>query len=136
MNQQPVISTRKTSPGGKKPGRMVVCLGALPNAPVIERYFQERGWKVQAAMSGTEARLLVRQSIEPVVLLAEETSEESGWLTCWKVLSDRPDSQVCVIGPRPAEEGARLAQLVKAAAYIPQSESAAGIALVLKETSF
>jgi hypothetical protein len=113
---------------------MVVCLGTLPGAPVIERYFQERGWKVMAANSGAEARQLARVCIEPVVLLAEETADESGWLTCWKVLSDRPNARVCVVGPRPAEEGARLAKLVKATAYIPQSESAVGIARALKET--
>jgi hypothetical protein len=141
MKQQPVISTRMPSPCGKRieetarrPGRMVVCLGTMPNAPVIERYFQERGWKVQAAASGAQARQFVRECCEPVVLLAEESNEESGWLTCWKVLSDQPNARVCVIGPRPAEEGARLAKLVKAAAYIPESESAAEIALALRKT--
>jgi ActR/RegA family two-component response regulator len=140
MNQQPVITTRKPSPSGKRtdeasgrPGRMVVCLGDLPHAAVIERYFQERGWKVEAAKSGAEVRLLVRKCPAPLVLLSERSNEESGWVTCWKVLSDRPKTRVCVIGPRPAAEGARFAEFVKAAAYIPQTESTAGIARYLKE---
>lgn len=140
MNQQPVITTRKPSPGGKRSdetscraGRMVVCLGNLPQGAVIERYFQERGWEVLAARSGEEARLLVRKCSNPVVLLTEYAADESGWVTCWKVLSDRPTLQVCVIGPRPAEEGARLAEFVKAAAYISEIESAAGIARILRE---
>ena len=142
MNQQPVITNRKPAPGGIRadetscrPGRMVLCLGSLPHAAVIERYFQERGWRVLAANSGAEVRLLIRKYSETVVLLTEESAEESGWVTCWKVLSDRPKTQVCVIGPAPCGRRARLAELVKATAYIPETESAAGIAQILKETS-
>ena len=140
MNQQPVIFNRKTSSVGKRneevsrrPGRMVVCLGNLPHVAVIERYFQERGWKVQLAGSADEARLLIRQSDATVALLAEDAPDESGWITCWKVLSDQPATQVCVIGTKPADEGSRFADFVGAAAYISAAEPASGIAQILKE---
>ena len=144
MNQHPVITPRKPLPSAGKrseesarrpSGRMVLCLGGLPNAAVIERYFQERGWKVFVSDSAIEARSLSRASNASVAVLAEEVpGDESGWLTSWKLLHDHPKTQVIVVGTRPAEQGGRFAEFVGAKAYVPATESAAGIGRALNGT--
>lgn len=142
MNQQPVISSRKPCPGMgnrceeavRRPvNRVVLALGEMGQTAVLERLFQERGWKVQIASSGAEARALARKCSTAAVLLAEQPAcDESGWLTCWKLLRDRPKVKVIIVGTRPAESGSRLAKFVGACGYVPASESAMKIAAALQ----
>jgi hypothetical protein len=141
MSQQPVISSRRPSSFlGKRleesfhcrNARMVLALADLPQASVIERYFQEGGWNVFLAASGCEARRLARRFGASAVLLAEEPpNEESGWLTSWKLLRDRPKVRVVVIGRQPAEWGRRFAEFVGAAGYVNALEPVASVAGVL-----
>ncbi len=137
MMKQPVIPHRK--PGlqhgirdedtqRRRTGRMVMCLGDLPLSAVIQRYFQERGWKVHLAASGSEVRSLVRECGASVALLAEEPPmQESGWLTCWKLLNESPKTRVVVLGSSHAERGARWAAAIGAVAYLRASEPASAI---------
>ncbi|MCE9532824.1 MAG: hypothetical protein K8T89_17135 [Planctomycetes bacterium] len=116
--------------------RMVLCLGQLTQAAVIERFFQERGWSVRLAKTEQEARTLARDSASCVVLLAEENAEsESGWLTCWKLLSDKPNAKVIVLGDQAPDQGSRMAGFVGAMAYVAAKDSAAGISRVLQTFS-
>jgi CheY-like chemotaxis protein len=122
---QPVIREEDTQ---RRTGRMVMCLGDLPLSAVIQRYFQEHGWKVHLAESGCEARSLVRKHGASVALLAEEPPrQESGWLTCWKLLNESPKTRVVVLGSSHAERGARWAQAIGAVAYLRASEPASAI---------
>jgi CheY-like chemotaxis protein len=131
MNPQP---SKGVGAPRRRSGRMVLCLGDLPNVAVIERYFQERGWRVHLAETGGEARLLVREHEASVALLAEEQpNEESGWLTCWKLLNEAPETQVIVLGASHAERGARRAAMV-GAAYVRASEPVASIYRTLHPT--
>jgi len=133
MYQQTIRPTRKQhrrdEDGTRRlAGRMVLCVGELANAAVIERYFQERGWRVHLAESGIQARQLVREQRASVALLAEEaTDQESGWLTCWKLLHESPKTRVVVLGSSHAERGARRAEIVGAERYLHESESAATV---------
>jgi ActR/RegA family two-component response regulator len=137
MMKQPVITNRKpahplgirdTDAQRRRMGRIVVCLGDLPLSAVIQRYFQERGWKVHLAESGCEARSLVRMHGAPVALLAEEPpQQESGWLTGWKLLNESPKTRVVVLGSSHAERGARWAHAIGAVAYLRASEPASAI---------
>jgi len=109
-------------------GRMVLCLGRLPTAAVIERYFQERGWRIHLAQSGMEARRMVREHRASVAMLAEEApDQESGWLTCWKLLHELPKTRVVVLGPSHVERGSKRAEIVGASAYLHESTSAATV---------
>jgi DNA-binding response OmpR family regulator len=113
---------------------MVLCLGGWPRAAVLERYFQERGWKVYIADSADSARRFVRKHGPSVVLLADEPADhESGWLTAWKLLRDKPGSKVVLVGNLPVEKGKRFAKIVGATDYLPGSETAVGLARLLQE---
>jgi ActR/RegA family two-component response regulator len=115
-------------------GRMVLALGGLPHAAVVERYFQERGWRVAPAGSGMEARALARKAPASTVVLVEELAgDESGWLTAWKLLHERPDACVIVVGDGPEDVGRRRAEFIGATAYVSAANTAAGIAVALAE---
>lgn len=142
MNQQPVLSCRKPVSSVNRHedsarslrNRMVLCLGNWPRAAVLERYFQERGWKVHMADSADAARGFVRRHGPSVVLLSDENTEhESGWLTSWKLLRDKPGSKVILVGELPLEKGKRFGNMVGASDYLPSSESALGLAKMLQE---
>jgi len=114
--------------------RMVLCLGNLPQAAVIERFFQERGWIIRLAVNGDEARQLARDTDNCVVVLAEEAPEhESGWLTCWKLLNKKSKTRVVIIGDQESDLGIRQAAFVGATAYVNASESARGICRALHD---
>ena len=141
MKQQPVISTtRKTSclfasrkdAARRYARRMVLCLGDLPQSAVMERFFQERGWKVLMAASGQDVRQLVKKCEVSVVVIAEEQKElESGWLTCWKLLNEKPETDVIIVGNRAIEQGARFAHFVGARAYVAAEDSPSTISRLL-----
>lgn len=142
MNQHPVISARKPASSHSRfedaartlRNRMVLCLGKWPRAAILERYFQERGWKVHMAESADAARHFVRKHGPSVVLLADDNSEsESGWLTSWKMLRDKPGSKVVLVGDLPVEKGKRYVKWIGATEYLPSSESAIGMANLLQE---
>ena len=145
MNQQPTMSPRKPSilygkriddAPRRSAGRMILCLGNLPGMAVIERYFQERGWRIHLAGSGNEAREAAYALEATAAIVAEYApNEESGWLTCWKLLSGKPKMNIVIVGDRDVDEGSRLADFVGASAYVPASQSAAGICRALAEAT-
>jgi DNA-binding response OmpR family regulator len=138
MSQQPVICNRTPTPvkwkkgeeGARRPlGRIVLAVGDMPHGPVLERCLQERGWKVHVAATGAEARSVAyAHDVSVAVLAAEPARDESGWLTCWKLLHDRRKVRVLIVGAQPAERGQRMADFVGAAGYVPASASASAIA--------
>ena len=145
MTKQPLLSPRKPFTHQPKrvedaprrfAGRTILCLGDLPGSAVIERYFQERGWRVQRASSGSEAREIAHANHASAAIIAEyPPNDQSGWLTCWKLLGDRPMMDVVIVGERTVEEGTRLANFVGASAYVTASESTAGICRALAEAT-
>lgn len=137
MYQQPTTESRKSNgphglcdenPPRRRCGKLVLSLSELPQAAVIERYFQERGWKVHLATDGADARRQVKKIKASVVILSEQAgAHESGWLTCWKLLSESPNTKVIVVGESHVERGSRNAGLVGAAGYVHASDSAAAV---------
>jgi DNA-binding response OmpR family regulator len=65
----------------------------------VERSFRQDGWTVYTADSGPEARRLAGKLPRPLVVLEADLPDESGWLTCAKLLEERPGTQVILVGP-------------------------------------
>jgi hypothetical protein len=78
---------------------MLVAHGDLPYAESLSRAFRRLGWDVYQARSGPEARRLARMLEPELLVLATDLAEESGWLTCEKVLADMPGVKVFLVGP-------------------------------------
>jgi DNA-binding response OmpR family regulator len=74
---------------------------ALPDstlkAMLIER-LRQRGWHVWRASSSCELRRLTAEHFPVAVVLAAEGRDESGWLTCAKLLRAQPRLRVILIG--------------------------------------
>ena len=127
MTRQPTLTPLPTHlPGGhssdrslNRAARVVVALRNSPHARPIQDAFRHQGWEVHVAYGDTDARRLVRQ-VRPLasVLCARPANGESGWLTCKKLLMERPALRVILVAANPTPEESRLAEFVGAAAYV------------------
>jgi DNA-binding response OmpR family regulator len=106
-------------------GRSVVLAlsdSALTTA-VIER-LERRGWRVYRAASCAEARKMTCRYLPEAVVLPADGPDESGWLTCAKLLRAQPRLRVVLVG-EPSADGQRFSHFVGAAALVPPGVGAA-----------
>jgi DNA-binding response OmpR family regulator len=96
-------------------------------AAVASRYFRQCGWDVFLADSGPQARRLARELNPLVVALAVELREQSGWLTCWKLLREQPRLKVLLVSSQPAPDRHRFAAFVGAAGLVDRKQGVAGL---------
>ena len=86
------------------------------------RILGRRGWSVYVAESADEVRRLVRQLTPEVVLLATRLPDESGWLTCDKLVRENPDTRVFLMDAAPSEADHQFAEFVGAAGLIEEGD--------------
>jgi hypothetical protein len=84
--------------------------------------FRQRGWRVRFAASGLEVRALARTLEAPTVLLGTEQDEESGWLTCAKLLLERPLARVFLLSPVLTPGRRRFAAFLGAAGLVGERD--------------
>jgi DNA-binding response OmpR family regulator len=87
-------------------------------AELIRSAFRQRGWRVHLAASPLEARALAHAREAPTVLLSAERDEESGWLTCAKLLLQRPLARVFLLSAVVTPQRRRFAAFVGAAGLL------------------
>jgi DNA-binding response OmpR family regulator len=87
-------------------------------AALISRQFRRHGWEVHLASSGKEARRLTQALAPELVLLDTSLREESGWLTCAKLLLERPGQQVILVSDEPTAEEERFARFLNVKALM------------------
>jgi DNA-binding response OmpR family regulator len=107
----------RQSPRSLRP-RMVVAYADSTHAALSARHFRRLGWEVHLASSGPDARHLVQALAPEVVLLDTELPDESGWLTCAKLMLGSGVPKVVLVSPEPTEEEQRLAEAVGAAVLV------------------
>jgi DNA-binding response OmpR family regulator len=107
----------------------VVCSPCLvlahphPNAQaVLARGFRRLGWDVYLAHSGPEARRLARMLTADMVVLHVDLPEESGWLTCDKLIREQPSVSVILVGDDLSPRHRNLAEFVGASALVDRPE--------------
>ena len=71
------------------------------------------GWQVWRATSPRDARRLAWRHFPEAVVLPADGSDESGWLTCAKLLRAQPRLRVLLVGER-TPQADRLARFVGA----------------------
>src|SRR5947209_6574391 len=59
-------------------------------AAVASRYFRQCGWEVYLTEAAPQVRRLTREMEPVVVALDVDLREQSGWLTCYKLLLEHP----------------------------------------------
>jgi DNA-binding response OmpR family regulator len=94
------------------------------------RHYRLRGWEIHLAASGDEARQLAVQLSPEVVVLATDLPDESGWLICQKLLSERPDQKVVLVTNRTGPANQTFADFVGAVALVHEE---AGIQALIEE---
>src|SRR5262249_46516108 len=83
--------------GGHLPSSLVIAHKDPVYAALICRTFRTLGWDVHLAESGPEVRRLARCLINAIVVLDANLTEESGWLTCEKLLREHPGLKVILV---------------------------------------
>jgi DNA-binding response OmpR family regulator len=110
--------------------RMIVAYADSAHAALSARYFRRLGWEVHLASSGPAARRIAFELAPEVVILDTQFPDESGWLTCAKMMLATGTRTVVLVSEAVTPEEARLAQTVGAAAIVSRSK---GVPLLVDE---
>ena len=89
---------------------------------VLARGFRRLGWDVYPADSGPEARRLARMLAADMVILHVDLPEESGWLTCDKLMREQPSVSVILVGDDLSPRNRDLADFVGASALVDRAD--------------
>ena len=102
--------------------RVVVALNDTVFAAWIARRLRRLGWGVHLARSAAEARRLTAEFSPQVVVLDTQLWDQSGWLTCEKILRYDPTLRVVLVASQRERDGDAFAEFVGAAAMIHQED--------------
>ena len=98
--------------------RMIVAYADSAHAALSARHFRRLGWEVHLASSGPDARQLAHVLSPQVVVLDTQLPDESGWLTCAKLILANGAQRVVLVSAEVTSEEARMAKAVGAAALV------------------
>lgn len=87
-------------------------------AKSVGRYYQRLGWETHLATSALEARRMVRELTPEVVVLGTDLPDESGWLTCDKLLDENPEQKIVLVTDQSTPANRRFANFVGATALV------------------
>jgi DNA-binding response OmpR family regulator len=101
--------------------RLVLAYVDSAHAALTCRQLRREGWEVHLTSRGTEARRLARELEPEVVVLDTDLHDESGWLTCAKLLQERPGQRVVLVTAEATPDGERFADHIGALALVRRS---------------
>jgi DNA-binding response OmpR family regulator len=107
--------------------RLILAYADSAHAALSGRHFRRQGWEVHLASTGPEARRLTQALAPHVVVLDTDLREESGWLTCAKLILERPGQRVVLLGSDLSPEAHEFAAFVGAAALVSRDAGAAAL---------
>jgi CheY-like chemotaxis protein len=102
---------------------------------VLARRFRRLGWDVYQASSGPEARRLARMLAADMVILHVDLPEESGWLTCDKLIREQPSVSVILVGDDLSPRNQELAGFVGASALVDRADGVVPLVEDLLDTA-
>jgi DNA-binding response OmpR family regulator len=111
--------------------RLIVAHTNAGYAGSLGRWLHQDGCNVHLVGSGPEARRLARVLAPAVVVLDTDLPEESGWLTCQKLLAEQPDTRVFLLSANPTAEGRRFAAFVGATSLLGEGAGPRALVHVL-----
>lgn len=115
--------------------RLVLACATSHHASQTSRHLRRLGWEVHLASSGPDARRLVAALAPQVVILDVDLAEESGWLTCAKVVLEPLAPQVVLVTEAPAAGDYRFARMVGATALLARESGVNGLVAEMRETA-
>ena len=93
----------------------------------ISPVFEQDEAIIAAAGSGEEARQLCWEYSPQVVVLDTRLQDQSGWLTCEKMLRDDPTLKVILFASQPEADGEAFAEFVGPAKLIRQVQGSQAV---------
>lgn len=102
-------------------------------AAQVDRRFRLLGWEVYLANTGVEARRLAQEMQPAVVVLGTDLPDESGWITCRKLLDAIPDQRVVLVASQRSKDDVAFAEFVGAASLVLQKDGANALILVIPD---
>jgi DNA-binding response OmpR family regulator len=109
---------------------LVVALTDPVAAAAISRACRLRGWDAYQAETGQLARFFVRTFAAATLILDVALPDESGWLTCAKLIEECPQVKVILLGDGLDPESDALAAFVGASAFVRRGED---LSVLLRE---
>jgi DNA-binding response OmpR family regulator len=107
--------------------RLVLALADPGFSAAVERHLQMLGWEVRCAGSSAEIRHLAAALNPAMVVLSTEGRDESGWLTCSKLLRENTARTVVLVAPTLTEEEHAFASFVGASAIVRKDDGIAAL---------
>jgi DNA-binding response OmpR family regulator len=108
--------------------RLLLGYADSAHASGCARHFRRQGWEVHLIPSGSDTRRLASDLIPRVVIVDTDLPDESGWLTAAKILLDRPEQKVFLVGKERTAANERFATFLGAAGFLTREESPVTIA--------
>lgn len=108
--------------------RLVLAHADPVYAKSVGRYYRSLGWETHVADTGTEARRLARDHGPAIVVLGTNLPDESGWLTCDKMLDENPDQKVVLVSRGSTPNDRRFARFVGASALVHEQAGVQALA--------
>ena len=91
-------------------------------AALIRQIFLRLRWDVHVISSGTKARELAAELAPALVVLDTGLPDESGWLTCAKLIQEQPSLSIVLVADRIGPSSQAFADYVGAAALVGRSD--------------
>jgi DNA-binding response OmpR family regulator len=91
-------------------------------AALIRQIFLRLRWKVYVTSSGVEARRLGVDLPATMVILDVDLHDESGWLTCAKLIQEQPDMHIVLVADHIGHSSHKFAYYVGAATLIGRND--------------
>jgi CheY-like chemotaxis protein len=106
---------------------LLVAHGDATYAALVNRAFRRLGWDTYAARTGPEARRLASMLQPDLMVMATDLEEESGWLTCEKVLREQPHLRIFLVGDASEQRNPGFAGFLGAAGFFDSGDSIASL---------
>jgi DNA-binding response OmpR family regulator len=91
-------------------------------AALSGRRFRRLGWEVHLASTAREAHRLADAVCPDIVVLDVSLRDESGWLTCDKLVRAHPEAKIILLGRDLRAQDHRFAEFVGATALVSRDD--------------
>jgi DNA-binding response OmpR family regulator len=106
---------------------LVLAYADSTHAALTCRQLRRLGWEVHLTGSGPEARRLAAALNPRLVVLDTDLHDESGWLTCAKLIQERPAQSVVLVTGEVTEQSEAFARHAGACALVRRGDGASAL---------
>jgi DNA-binding NarL/FixJ family response regulator len=117
------------------PPCLVLALHNPVASALASQDLRSQGWNVVTTSSGQELRCLADHFHAELVILDTELAGDSGWLTCAKLLLERPGTRVILVANHQGDFNPEFARFVGAAGIVSEIHHLYALVQELREAN-